>query len=83
MNFDLRTPIGWMFTLTGLILSLFGWSVKDDASFLARTQGINVNLYYGLALLAFGLLLMLFGKRGQKQMETDLAAHTKGKKTAS
>ncbi len=63
MNFDLRTPIGWMFTLTGLILSLFGWSVKDDASFLARTQGINANLYYGLALLAFGLLLTLYGKR--------------------
>jgi hypothetical protein len=64
MNFDLRTPIGWMFTLTGLILSLFGWSVKDDASFLAKSQGINANLYWGLTLLVFGLLLMLFGKKG-------------------
>jgi len=63
MNFDLRTPIGWMFTLTGLILSLFGWSIKDDASFLAKSQGINANLYWGLTLLVFGLLLMLFGKK--------------------
>jgi hypothetical protein len=34
-------------------------------------MGINVNLWCGLVLLAFGLTMVLFGRPGQRQIEKD------------
>jgi hypothetical protein len=66
MNFDVRIPVGWMFTLTGLLLSFLGWSTQNNAALYAKCQGIDSNLWWGLALLAFGLAMMLYGKRAQQ-----------------
>ena len=60
--------MGLMFTLTGLILSGFGLSTRDNADLYAKSLGINVNLWWGLVLLAFGLTMFLLGRRGQKQL---------------
>jgi hypothetical protein len=65
MNFDVRMPVGWMFTLTGLLLSFLGWSTRNNAALYVQCQGIDANLWWGLALLAFGLAMMLYGKRAQ------------------
>jgi hypothetical protein len=35
----------------------------------ARSLGIDANLWYGLALLAFGILMLAFGRRGQIEMD--------------
>ncbi|HUD55806.1 MAG TPA: hypothetical protein VMR02_11295 [Terracidiphilus sp.] len=67
MNLDLRIPMGLMFTLTGLILTGFGFSTKGNADLYAKSLGINVNLWWGLVLLAFGLTMFLLGRRGQKR----------------
>ena len=53
MNLDLRLPMGLMFTILGALLTAFGL-VSDDAIY-ARSLGINVNLWWGLVLLGFGL----------------------------
>jgi len=55
-----------MFTLTGLILSAFGLKTNGNAALYAQSLGINANLWWGLVLLAFGLTMFLFGRRGQK-----------------
>jgi hypothetical protein len=60
MGLDIRTPIGLMFSVFGLILTVYGF-VADRAIY-ARSLGINVNLYWGLALLAFGAVMLLLGK---------------------
>lgn len=67
MSLDLRVPLGWMFTLTGLILALFGLKTDGDAALYAKSLDINANLWCGLVLLAFGLTMFLFGRRGQKR----------------
>jgi hypothetical protein len=56
MRFDLRIPIGLMFTTFGLMLTAFG--LMSDEAIYARSLGINVNLWWGLVLFAFGLIML-------------------------
>jgi hypothetical protein len=68
MSLDLRIPLGMMFSLLGAILSAFGLATNGNERLYAPSLGIDVNLWWGLVLLAFGLTMFLFGKRGQKQL---------------
>ena len=66
MSFDLRLPIGIMFSFYGVVLVLYG--LLGDKAQYARSLGININLIWGLVLLAFGgwmLWLALKRKSGQ------------------
>jgi len=65
MILDLRIPMGLMFTLVGLILTVFGL-VTNHAAMYDRTDQLNINLIWGLVLLVFGLTMYLLGRRGQK-----------------
>jgi len=56
MNLDIRLPIGAMFSLFGVILVVFGL-VSDNAIY-QRSLGFNVNLWWGLVLLAFGVIML-------------------------
>jgi hypothetical protein len=67
MNLDLRIPLGLMFSLTGLILAVFGLKTNGNATLYAQSLEINVNLWWGIVLLAFGLTMYIFGQRGQKK----------------
>jgi len=64
MNFDLRLPIGLMFSLFGAILTVFG--LVSDPRIYERSLGINVNLWWGVGLLVFGLLMLFFALRKPK-----------------
>ncbi len=69
MKLDLRLPIGLMFTIFGALLTLFG--LTSDQAIYARSLGINVNLWWGLVLLAFGLVMLALALRARgKQRET-------------
>jgi hypothetical protein len=64
MNFDLRFPLGLMFTLFGALLTGYGF-VSDDAIY-KKSLGINVNLNWGLVLLGFGVLCLVFAFRARR-----------------
>lgn len=64
MGFDLRLPIGLMFSLVGVLLTAFGL-VSDDAIY-QRSLGINVNLWWGLVLVGFGLVMLALAMRGRR-----------------
>jgi cytochrome c-type biogenesis protein CcmH/NrfF len=68
MILDLRVPLGLMFSLVGLILTVFGLKTNGDAILYAPSLGINANLWWGIVLLAFGLTMLLLGRRGQKRL---------------
>ena len=70
MNLDLRIPMGLMFTLVGLILTVFGM-VTQGSPIYARSLDINANLYWGLVLLVFGGTMYLLGRRGQRKAERE------------
>jgi hypothetical protein len=69
MKLDLRIPMGMLFTLMGTILAAFGLSTRDHADLYARSLGIDVNLCWGFTLLAFGIVMLALGRRGQAKME--------------
>ncbi len=62
MQLDIRLPIGLMFTVVGGLLTVFG--LFGDKSGLRRSLGINVNLWWGLVMLVFGVVMFLLGRRG-------------------
>lgn len=63
MNLDLRLPIGLMFSIFGALLTAFG--LISNKEIYARSLGINVNLQWGLVLLAFGLVMLAFALRAR------------------
>ncbi|MGA6987291.1 MAG: hypothetical protein WBZ01_14655 [Terriglobales bacterium] len=61
MGLDIRTPIGLMFSVFGVILTIYG--LLSNPAIYGRSLGINVNLVWGLALLVFGITMLLLGIR--------------------
>jgi hypothetical protein len=69
MFYDARISMGMMFTLMGTILAAFGLATRSNAAVYAKSLGINANLWWGLALLAFGIVVLTLGRHGQARME--------------
>jgi hypothetical protein len=66
MKFDLRFPIGILFSLYGALLAIFGVATHSNAGLYQSSLGINVNLWWGLVLLVFGILMLAGAIRGRK-----------------
>jgi hypothetical protein len=62
MRLDIRLPIGAMFVVLGALLAVFG--LISDKAMYERSHGINVNLWWGLILLAVGAVTVWLGRRG-------------------
>lgn len=65
MGLDIRTPIGAMFAILGAILSVYGLVTAGDADLYRHSLGLNVNLWWGLVLLIFGVVMLLLGRGGK------------------
>ena len=63
MKFDVRLPIGLMFSIFGVMLVIFG--LASDEAIYQRSLGINVNLWWGLVLVAFGAAMLRMAWRGR------------------
>ena len=67
MKFDIRLPIGLMFSLLGAILAVYGLVHASDTKVLEPSLGININLWWGLFILAFGIVMLLLVRCAKKQ----------------
>jgi uncharacterized membrane protein YeiB len=65
MGLDIRLPIGIIFTTYGVILILYGL-VADPAIFVS-SDGVNIDLWWGLAMLVFGLLMGVLAFRASRR----------------
>ncbi len=65
---DLRYPIGGLFLVLGLILTGYGVLTAGDTEMYARATAVNINLWWGIVMLAFGAfmwgLAVRAGRRG-------------------
>ncbi len=61
MGLDIRLPIGLLFSVFGLLLTLFG--LFGDPALYRQSLGINVNLGWGIVLLLFGVVMAGLGAR--------------------
>jgi hypothetical protein len=57
--FDVRRIIGGLFTVYGVIVTVVG--LLDSGAELTKARGIRINLWVGIAMLAFGLLFLAWG----------------------
>ena len=72
MGLDIRTPLGVLFSVLGLLLDGFHW--LSDPAIYQRSLGIYINLWWGLVLLAFGAVMLWLSRRSIR--------HTPGSRAA-
>lgn len=74
---DLRLPIGGLFVTLGLLLAGYGVATASNTAQYATSGGLNINLWWGVAMLAFGLVCLLLARRA------DRAGHPGGARPAA
>lgn len=68
MGVDIKIPIGLMFSILGIILTVFGVISNGDPIY-QHSFNININLWSGIFMLVFGgmMLLLTFLTKGEKK----------------
>ena len=61
----MRLPVGLMFTVFGLILA--GVGLFGGADLTEKSLGINMNLWWGLVQLVFGIANLLLAGRAKNK----------------
>ena len=64
MGLDIRLPIGFLFSIFGVLLIAYG--ALSDPAIYQRSLGININLEWGIVMLVFGAIMLALGRRGTK-----------------
>lgn len=71
MQLDIRYPMGLLFTILGILISVYGALTKH------LSLGININLWWGMVMLAFGIIMLLLARCGKcKQTDSQDAKPT-------
>jgi hypothetical protein len=65
MGLDIRLPIGIIFTIYGIVLIIYG-ALADPAIFVSST-GVNIDIWWGAAMLVFGLLMWTLAFRASRR----------------
>jgi hypothetical protein len=60
---DIRLPLGMMFAIVGALLAGFGVVTTSSPMYAKHSLGINVNVWSGLGMLAFGLVMLWLSRR--------------------
>jgi len=73
---DIRLPIGGLFTVLGLLVGGYGLATSADAAHYAPSLGVNINLWWGLVMLAFGVLLLAAARHTRRRASARPAVET-------
>jgi hypothetical protein len=68
MTLDICWPIGIMFSLVGAMMAIFGFMTKASEEMYKRSLDININLWWGLALLLFGGIMLFSAWKNSKKI---------------
>ncbi|HYW50067.1 MAG TPA: hypothetical protein VE861_05645 [Gemmatimonadaceae bacterium] len=63
-SLDLRLPIGGLFAVLGVMLAGYGLATSGDTAMYEKSSGININLLWGVVMIATGAIFLLLAKRG-------------------
>ena len=78
MRLDIRLPLGLLFLVFGFLLSGFG--LTSDQAIYQRSLQVNINLWWGLVMMGFGLVMFVLGRRGHRRASTaDHGTEARGK----
>lgn len=63
---DIRYPIGLMFSILGVLVTIFGFVTRNTAMY-EKSLGINVNIIMGILMLVFGAAMLYMAIRKKKE----------------
>jgi uncharacterized protein YhhL (DUF1145 family) len=63
---DIKLPIGLLFTIMGIILTIYGVITNSDAAMYEKSLQININLWSGIIMLVFGITMLVLSKLKKK-----------------
>jgi hypothetical protein len=63
-----------MFSIIGAILAVYG--VVSSPAMYEKSLGINVNLWWGVVLLAFGIVMLVFAYRAHRESKPNVTDST-------
>ena len=63
---DIRAPIGGLFSLLGVLLAGYG-AVAGSRTTSDVAPVTNVNLWWGLVMLLFGIVMLVLSRRAMKK----------------
>jgi hypothetical protein len=66
MQIDIRLPIGLLFTIIGVVITIFGLAT-GGAEMYKHSLGINVNIWSGICLTIFGVIMLAMAIRAQNK----------------
>jgi hypothetical protein len=66
MGLDIKLPIGLMFAIIGLMLTIYGLVTASNAEMYNRSLHININLWIGACMLVFGVIMLVTVKKPKK-----------------
>ncbi|MGA2983061.1 MAG: hypothetical protein ABSG32_04570 [Terriglobia bacterium] len=69
MGLDIRLPIGIIFSIYGVILMIYGM-IADPSLFQEKSLGVNIDLWWGLAMLIFGIFMGTLAFRASRRSES-------------
>lgn len=68
MGLDIRLPMGLMFGVLGVVLVIWGLITHSNSDLYVRSLGVNVNLWWGLVMVAFGGTMLLLSWRAARKI---------------
>jgi hypothetical protein len=68
MGFDIRMPIGLLFSLFGILLIGYGAATQGSRMYAEHSLGVNMNFWWGIALLCFGAVMLALTRLRGKQV---------------
>jgi hypothetical protein len=66
MHTDIRLPIGLLFAIIGVVITIFGLATGGSEIY-NRSLGINVNIWSGICLTIFGVIMLAMAFRAQNR----------------
>jgi hypothetical protein len=70
---DIRIPIGLMFSIVGVILTIYGAVTMGNEMYSIHSLGININLWWGLVLILFGVIMLGLAWNASKKHKNPMA----------
>ena len=71
MGLDIKIPIGLMFSIFGIILTIMGLVTNSDTEMYRQSLGHNINLWSGLSMIVFGAFMLLTSTLIKKKKSED------------
>ena len=67
MGLAIKLPIGLMFTIFGIILTVYGIFTNSDPQMYQKSFLVNINLWSGIGMLIFGIFMLALTKKKKSE----------------